>query len=169
MHPHEHVVRGHVGEHRVGAVLHLPVGARGHDVVPADGLLGQVQVGHESDPLGPGQVEHVPPQRLSPLVTVRSEVAELTVLTAEAHEVPCAPARPVVEHQGPLLPVVQAGEGVLRPVRLVRHLHILAEAPARAGSAGRAVSFPRRAALLGAQGLPGGAQTGELLNAGIQT
>lgn len=168
VHPHEHVVHGHVGEHRRGAVAHLAVGARGHDVVPAGGLLGQVQVGHQPRPLGPGQVQNVPPQRLPPLVAARPEVAELALGAVEAHEVAHALAGAVVEHQRPLFPVVQPGEGILGPVRFIRHLHVLAEAPAGSGSARRAVSIPGRAALLGAQRLRSGARPRKLLVAGRQ-
>lgn len=169
MYPHKHIIHRRVYEHWVGAVLHLLVCPSGHNIVPADCLLGQVQVRHKSDPLGPGQVKYVSPERLSSLIAVHPKVAKLTVRTVETHVVPCALASPIVENHGPLLPVVQPGEGVLRPVRQVRHLHILAEAPAGVGSAGRAVSFPNRAAFFGEQGFPGGTQTGELLMAGYKT
>lgn len=163
MHPHKHIIRRHISKHRVGAVFHLLVGPGDHYIVPADRLLDQVQVRNKPGLLGPGQVQYVPPDGLSPLIAVHTKVSELTVCAVETHEVPCALASPVEENQWPLFPVVQSGEGVLRPVRPVRHLHILAGAPARGGSTGRAVPSPGRAALLCAQHFPGCTKTGKLL------
>lgn len=169
MHPHKHVIHRHFGKHRVGSVLHLPVGSRHHNIVPANCLLGQVQVGHEFESFRPGQVKYIPPQRLSPLITVLTKVAKHAVPAVKTHKVVSTLACAVVENQGPLLSVVQSREGVLRPVGVRRDHHILAGAPARAGTAGRAVSFPRRAALLGVQGFLSCAQAGELLITGYKT
>ena len=66
----------------------------------------------------------------------------------------------VVEGQGPAFAVVHAAVRVLGPVGLVGDHHVHAEASAGAGPAHGAI--PHRAALLGTQGLRGGAEPGEL-------